>query len=414
MAKNDVIAGLDVGSGRITCVIGEPNPDGQGMKILGGTSVPCSGVKGGIVLNIAETARSIRQAVEKAEEEAKQLVQGVYLGVRGKHLESANNRGAYNIARTDKEITQEDVKAVIGNAMAISISGDREILHTIPQGFSLDRQRGVPDPVGMEGALLEVDVHIVTALVSHLNNLSKAVAEAGFDVLQTVYTPIALGELVVTPEERDLGCLLADFGAQSISLAVYSEGALKFTKELPIGTEFITRDIAHALRTNMPTAERIKIEHGVAHPRLAGEDKDKEISYLGVDGRSPRSTKKSMVLQVVLPRVEEIFTLISDAVKDSPFEDAAQAGVILSGGGSMLLGMPEAAEQVLAMPARLGLVPPGGIVGDEKFFDATYASAIGLLCYPKSVLSGNLSRGNGSRKESRLTRRLKAWLKEIF
>ena len=413
MAKNEVIAGLDVGSGRITCVIGEPNPDGQGMRILSGTSVPCRGVKGGIVLNIPETARSIRQAVEKAEEEAKQLVQGVYLGVRGKHLESVNNRGAYNIARTDKEITQEDVKAVIGNARAISISQDREILHTIPQGFSLDRQKGVPDPVGMEGALLEVEVHIVTVLSSYLNNLSKAVSEAGFDVLQPIYNPIALGELVVTPEERDLGCLLVDLGAQSISLGIYGDGALMFTKELPIGTEFITRDIAHALRTNMPTAEKIKTEHGVAHPRFAGEDK--EIAYLGVDGRSKQSTKPNSVLQVILPRVEEIFEMISDAVKTSPFEDVAQAGgAILSGGGSMLKGMPEAAAQVLEMPARLGLVPPGGIVGDEKFFDPTYASAIGLLCYPRSGLSETLTRGDGRRTESRLVRRVKGFFQEIF
>jgi len=413
MAKNDAVAGLDVGSWRITCVIGEPNPDGQGMRILSGTSVPCRGVKGGVVLNISETSRAVRQAVEKAEEEAKQLVQGAYLGVRGKHLESVNNRGAYNIARTDKEITEEDVKAVVGNAKAISISQDREILHTIPQGFSLDRQKGVPDPVGMEGALLEVEVHIVTALSSHLNNLSKAVSEAGFEVLQTVYNPIALGELVVTPEERDLGCLLVDLGAQSVSLAIYGEGALLFTKELPVGTEFITRDIAHALRTTMPTAERIKLEHGVAHPRLAVEEG--EIAYLGVDGRSAQNAKPNSVLQVIIPRVEEIFEMISDAVKTSPFEDVAQAGgAILSGGGSMLKGMPEAAAQVLEMPARLGLVPPGSIVADEKFFDPTYASAVGLVCYARSGLFESLAQGDGRRPESRLVRKVRGFFQEIF
>ncbi|MBI5243944.1 MAG: cell division protein FtsA [Elusimicrobia bacterium] len=413
MAKNDLIAGLDVGSGRVACVIGEPNPDGQGMRILSGSSAACRGVKGGIVLNISETSRSIRQAVEKAEEEAKQLVQGVFLGVRGKHLESVNNRGAYNIARTDKEITQEDVKAVIGNARAISISGDREILHTIPQGFSLDRQRGVPDPVGMEGALLEVEVHIVTASISHLNNLSKAVAEAGFDVLQTVYNPVALGELIVTPEERELGCLLLDLGAQSISLAIYGEGSIKFTKELPVGAEFITRDIAHALRTNMLVAEKIKIERGVAHPRFAGDDG--AIDYVGVDGRIARTIKTSAMNQVILPRVEEIFTLISNAVQDSPFADIAQAGgAILSGGGSMLRGMPEAAEQVLAMPARPGLVPPGSIAGDERFFDPAFASAISLVCYPNTGMFESLGRGDGRHGEARWMKGIRRIFQDMF
>ncbi|MEK7746983.1 MAG: cell division protein FtsA, partial [Elusimicrobiota bacterium] len=188
MSKLETTTGLDIGSGKVTCVIGAPDPEGQGMRVLAGAAVPCKGVKGGVVLDIKDTARAVRKAVEKAEEEAKQMVQGIVLGVRGKHLESFNNRGVCQIARTDKEITPEDVRAVIQNARAIPISNDREILHVIAQGFSLDRQRGVPDPVGMEGSLLEVEVHIVTAATSHLNNLSKAVTEAGFEVLAPVYT----------------------------------------------------------------------------------------------------------------------------------------------------------------------------------------------------------------------------------
>ncbi|TBR24207.1 cell division protein FtsA, partial [bacterium] len=188
MAKSEVVAGLDLGSGRVACVIGEPDPEGNGVRILGGASVPCRGVKGGVVINIQDAQRSIRQAVEAAEKQAGDvMVHGVYLGVRGAHLESFNNRGAYNIARTDKEITAEDVAAVVENAKAIPISNDREILHVIPQGFGLDRQRGVPDPVGMEGSLLEVEVHIVTASSNHLNNLNRAVSEAGFEVLEAVY-----------------------------------------------------------------------------------------------------------------------------------------------------------------------------------------------------------------------------------
>ncbi|MFA6029234.1 MAG: cell division protein FtsA [Elusimicrobiota bacterium] len=417
MAKTDLIAGLDIGSGKVTCVLGTLEPDGSGLRILSGASIPCRGVKGGVVINIKETAHAIRQAVEKAEaESAGSVVQGVYLGVRGKHLESYNNRGAYNIARTDKEITAEDVRAVIENAKAIPISNDREILHVIPQGFALDRQRGVPDPVGMEGSLLEVEVHIVTALSSHLNNLTKAVAEAGFDVLEPIYSALALGELVVTPEERELGALLVDLGGHSVTLAIYGEGAIRFSKELPIGTEAITGDLAHALRTNFQVAERMKLEHGVAHPRLAAEG-DAEVDYLGVDGRTPRKTSGKTMLSIVVPRIEETFSLIAQEVRNSPFADVAMgSGAILSGGGAMLRGMPEAGEQILEMSVRLGLVPPGVVSAPQKFFDdATFTTAMGLVRYPVTTMRETVRREQGARKtDPRWLRKARGMFQEIF
>jgi cell division protein FtsA len=392
LSKEKAEAGIDVGGGQVTCCVGERDERGLGLRILGGASEPCRGVKGGVVLNIPETARSIRRAVEKAEEQAKREVRGVYLGVRGKHLEGANSHGGYNIARTDKEITSEDAKAVVDNARAISISPDREILHIVPQGFSIDRQRGVPDPVGMEGSLLEVDVHIVTATTCHLNNLNKAVAQAGFEVIEPVYSPLALGELVVTPEERDVGCLLLDIGSQTISLAIYSEGSVKFTKELDFGAELITRDISHSLRTNIQTAERIKIERGAAHPKFGGPDE--EIDFVGVDGRSARKARSSSLIDVVLPRVEEIFDLVKGAVDGSSFADVAvPGGAILSGGGAMLRGMPEACGQILEMSARLGLVLPGAFEADERFFEQpAFSSALGLLAYPRTGLFENSRR----------------------
>jgi cell division protein FtsA len=212
MPKQDVITGLDMGSGRVTCLIGAPSASAGRLKVLGGANVPCRGIKGGVVINILETARAVTQAVEEAEAQAGVTVSAVNLGVRGGHLQSFNNRGAFNIARTDKEITAEDVQSVVANAKAIPLSSDREILHVVPQGFSLDRQRGVPHPVGMEGSLLEVEVHIVTASTAHLNNLVKTVAQAGFQVVEPVYGLLAAGEMLVTPEEKDLGSLLVDFG----------------------------------------------------------------------------------------------------------------------------------------------------------------------------------------------------------
>jgi cell division protein FtsA len=412
MTKPELITGLDMGSGRVSCVIGTPDPEGQGIRVLGGSSVPCRGLKGGVVLNISETARAVRQAVEKAEEQAQQMVHGVYLGVRGNHLQSFNNRGAYNIARTDKEITAEDVRAVIENAKAIPISSDREILHVVPQGFALDRQRGVPDPVGMEGSLLEVEVHIVTASRSHLNNLTKAVAEAGFDVVEPVYSLLALGEFIVAPEERELGALLVDFGGQSVSIAIFAEGAVKFSKELGIGSDFITRDLAVGLRTNIPTAEKLKVEHGVAHPSLVNGDH--AITFKGIDGRTEHDIKTSTMMNIILPRVEEIFTVVGEEVQNSTFADmVVPGGAILSGGGAQLPGIPEAAEQILNMPARIGVAHPELVSAKDELMAPSFATALGLVTFPQSIGYSSFSM-NRRVPEARWVRKVKSYFKELF
>ena len=412
MAKPELLTGLDMGSGRVTCVIGTPDPEGAGVRVLGGSSVACRGLKGGVVLNIHETARAVRAAVEKAEEEAQQMVHGVYLGVRGSHLQSFNNRGAINIARTDKEITAEDVAAVIDTAKAVPISSDREILHVVPQSFALDRQKGVPDPVGMEGSLLDVEVHIVTASRSHLNNLTKAVAEAGFDVIEPVYSLLSLGELVVSPEERELGSLLIDFGGQSVSLGIFSEGSVVFSKELAIGSDFITRDLAVGLRTNMPTAERLKVEYGVAHPRLVNGDAS--ITFKGVDGRTEHEIKTSTMTNIILPRVEEIFTLIGEEVQNSSFADSVvPGGAILSGGGALLNGIPDAAEQILNMPARIGLAHPEAISAPDRLMESPYATALSLVSYSQTNTFQGFSRSGGV-PEARWMRKLKGLFRDLF
>lgn len=417
MAKTEVVAGLDIGSARVTCVIGAPDPEGQGIRILGGASVPCLGVKGGVVVNIQDAARSIRQAVEKAEAQAGEMVHNIYLGVRGTHLESFNNRGAYNIARTDKEITSEDVSAVIENAKAIPISNDREILHVIPQGFGLDRQRGVPDPVGMEGSLLEVEVHIVTASSNHLNNLIRAVSEAGFEVIEPIYSPLALGEFLITPEERDLGSMLVDLGGQTMSVVVYSEGSVRFTREIAPGCDAITRDLAIGLQTHMPTAERIKIEHGVAHPSLVNGSADTPISFKGLDGQSSKQVRLEVLTEIVLPRVEELLTMVGEEVQKSNFADAVlPCGSVLTGGGALMKGLPEAAKQVLNMSARLGLPHAGIVHAPDNLLDSTYSSALALVCYPQSSMhrAASLSKRRETGDWTRTFKRIVKTCKEFM
>lgn len=413
MAKSDVVAALDLGSGRVTVLIGAPEPGGEKLRVLGGASVPCRGIKGGVVVNIMEAAHAITKAVEDAEAASKQVVRGLYLGVRGGHLQSFNNRGAFNIARTDKEITAEDVESVIANARAIPLSSDREILHVVPQGFALDRQRGVPNPVGMEASLLEVEVHIVTASSAHLNNISKAVTQAGFDVIEPVYGLLATGDLLVTPEEKDLGSLLVDFGGQSVSLGVYSEGCLRYSKEIPIGSDYITRDLAHSLRTSLLTAENIKKSHGIAHAEILNGDD--EIRFHGIDGRTPHSIKTSTMLGIILPRVEEIFTIVADDLRSSSYADVVvSGGAILAGGGSLLRGTAQAAHDILEIPVREGMPHPDLFAADEEWFKPTYATALGLLHYSTGRHWGVAPARGALRKRPLWLRRITSVFEDIF
>jgi cell division protein FtsA len=410
--KPEVIAGLDVGSGKVRCLIGAADESGR-VKVLGGATVPCQGVKGGVVVNIEETAQAVATCVERAEAEAKATISGVFLGVRGAHLQSLNNRGAFNIARTDKEVTAEDVQSVISNAKAVGLSSDREILHVVPQGYSLDRQRGVPSPVGMEGSLLEVDVHLVTASTAQLNNVMKSVGKAGFAVLEPVYSLLAVGDQLVTAEERDLGALLIDFGGESISLGIYSEGSLRYSKELAIGADAITRDLAFGLETSLLTAERVKVDHGMAHPALLKGDED--IEYSGVDGRTSAKIKASAMMDIILPRVEEIFTVIADDLQGSPFRNAiGPGGAILTGGGCLMRGTALAASQLLGMKARIGVAHPDKVSAHEKWLDPRYATALGLLTFSSQSRWGTGSSHIGGRKVPDWLRKVVSVFEELF
>jgi cell division protein FtsA len=409
----ELVAGLDIGSGRVTCLIGSPDPATGVVKVLGGSSVACRGLKGGVVIDIHEAALAVTRAVEEAEASVKATVSSVWLGIRGAHLQSFNNRGAYNIARTDREITGDDMNAVVSSARAIPLSSDREILHVVPQGFSLDRQRGVPHPVGMEASLLEVDVHLVTASSAHLNNIMKTVAQAGFEVVEPVYGLLAAGETLVTPEEKELGCVLIDFGGQSISIGVYCEGAIRYSKELGLGSDFITRDLAVGLKTSIATAEKIKLEHGIAHKTLLNGDAD--IDCNGIDGRTPMRIKTSTMMSIILPRVEEIFSVVAEDLQNSSFMDVvAPGGAILTGGGSMMRGTIEAATAILEMPVRRGVPHPDHIQADEAWLSPVYSTALGLLQYSTAPRWGGVNTRAVSRKRPLWMRKITTMLEEIF
>jgi len=385
MAKSEIIAGLDMGSGNVTCVLAEQELDSDTIKIISGSKVECKGLKGGVVVDIKDTANAVAEAVEKAEEEAQHTADFVLMGVRGSHLQSLNSHGAYNIARTDKEINAEDVQFAVENAKAIPISSNMKILKVTPQSFSIDRQRGVPNPEGMEGSLLEVDVHVVTASTSHLNNLEKAVNKAGFKVEESIFNLVALGECVLTTEEKELGVVLMDLGGEVTSIAIYADGCIQFSKEIPFGCDLITRDIAYGLHTSRSAARNIKEKYGIATSAFLMEDE--EIPVPSLDGQNTHNVTSSFLLDIIQPRVEELFDKVREEIQKTKYADIPGVGVI-TGGGSLLKGIPEIACQAMGIrEVRRAGVLRELVTADEKFFNPAYTGAISLIVYPNLVFN---------------------------
>lgn len=413
MPKEEFIAGLDLGSSQVVCVMGRKDAE-ERIEVIGATKIPCRGLKGGVVVDITDTTHAIEKAVNETQEKSGEDIESVYVAVRGEHIQSQNNEGKQLISRTDKEITQEDVDNAIESAKAIQLSPDREIIHVVTKNYSLDHQAGVTNPVGMEGSHLAVEVHIITASKSHLNNMYKCINQAGVKVEELLLGVFAVGEVTITPDEKDLGVLLVDLGGETTNLAVYHSGSVCYTEELKISSDYITRDLSYGLRTSAPIARQIKEKHGAALFSVV-EDENEEVTYLGVDGRTQRHISRKTLVEYIQPRVEEIFSFIRESVQNSGYIDIVHAGgAILVGGGSLLSGVTQAAEQILSMPVRTGLpLEIGGI--SEIINDPSYSTAVGLLKYPQIIRgSSNRSNPRGNIKKSGSFKSISNWIKETF
>jgi cell division protein FtsA len=388
--KTEFVAGLDIGSGRVTCLVGSVDEATSAVEVLGGASVICRSVAAGVVVNSLETAAAIKRVVGEASAAAKLTVSSVRIGVRGNHLQSFNNKGTHKISRADRTITADDVSAVVAVAAAIPLSSDREILHVVPRGFLLDRRRSVSNPVGMDAELLEVDAHLVTVSAAHLKNIMKTVSRAGFEKLVPVYCLLAAGELLVTREEKERGCILIDIGGQSTSLGFYCEGAIRYAKEISFGSDLITRDLAIGLKTSFATAEKIKIDHGIAHPSLMNGDDD--IQCRGDDGQMLLRVKKTMLMDIIGPRVEEIFSIAGEDLRNSGYFDMIiPGGAVLTGGGSLMRGMADAAQKWVGMSVHQGAPPSNLVQADEQWLSPIYSTALGLLHYSSPPRRGGIN-----------------------
>src|SRR6202162_3606454 len=334
-AKN-LIVGLDIGTSKVVAVVAEVLPDGR-YEVIGLGQSESKGLKKGVVVNIEATVQSIQRALEEAELMADCKITNVFTGIAGSHMRSFNSSGM--VAIKDKEVTQTDVARVIETAKAINIPTDQQVLHILTQEFIIDGQEDVREPIGMSGIRLEVKVHIVTGAVSAAQNIVKCVRRCGLEVNDLILQPLASSLAVLTEDEKELGVCLVDIGGGTSDIAIFTHGAIRHTAVIPIAGDQITNDIAMALRTPTLDAETIKTRHGVALRQLA--DANDMIEVPGIGERAPRSMSRQTLAEVIEPRVEELFSLVQQVLRESGFEELLSSGVVLTGGSSVMQGMVE-------------------------------------------------------------------------
>ncbi len=405
--KSNIIVGLDIGTTKICTAVGEISPDGVDLVGIGMSH--STGLRKGVVVNIEQTVKSIKQAVEEAELMAGCEVRSVYAGIAGNHIMGFTSQGV--IAVGGGEVTQKDRDRVIDAAKAVAIPMDREVIHVLPQEYIVDDQHGIDDPLGMAGVRLEAQVHIVTGAVSSARNLLRACHRSELGVEDIVLDSLASAKAVLTEEEKELGVALVDVGGGTTDLSVFCNDSIKHISVFPLGGVNLTNDIAFGLRTPVNSAEQIKINYSCALTELVHNNEVIEVPSVG--GRKPRAVSRGVLAEICEPRMEEVLSRVDQELVRSGLKQNIGAGVVLTGGCSLIEGMSELGEQVFDLPVRIGY--PQGIGGlKDVVSDPKYATSVGLLKYGAD---GNSSDFRLRAAEKSLFRRvwsrMRRWFSEI-
>jgi len=404
--KNLIVA-LDIGTSKVACLVAEQGDDGA-LAMLGMGGHESKGLKKGVVVNIESTVNAVQRALEEAELMADCKIATAFTGIAGSHIRSFNSTGM--VAIKDREVSALDVERAIDTAKAVNIPTDQQILHVLRQEFIIDGQEDVREPIGMSGVRLEVKVHIVTGAVSAAQNIVKCVRRCGLEVNDLILQPLASSRAVLSEDEKDLGVCLVDIGGGTSDIAVFTHGAIRHTAVIPIAGDQITNDIAMALRTPTAEAELIKVRHGVALRQLA--DPNEMIEVPGIGDRGPRVMSRQTLAEVIEPRVEELFSLVQQVLRESGFEELLSSGVVLTGGSAVMQGMVELGEEIFHMPVRVGVPRYAGGLADVVR-SPRYATAVGLLLEGvQQVRQGHLARQDGSMRA--VLSRMREWFQRNF
>lgn len=366
--------GLDVGTSKITCVVGLHEEGSAQPSIIGLGTSPTAGLRRGVVVDIEETVSSITAALEEAERMSGVAIERATVSVDGAHIQSLNSRGVIAVSRADHEISREDLVRVEEAAAAIQLDNNRQILQVIPRSYIVDGQPNVADPVGMNGVRLEIDTHIITAATPAIKNLTSAIFRAGLSINDQMIVPLASAKASVTKKQRELGVIVIDIGAETTGLAVFEEGNVSFTAILPVGSNHITKDLVYGLRTNIDIAEKVKLKYALARRPKAKSGEKIDLEEFDLKGQIARSD----IDKIVSSRLHEIFTMVSGELRKAGKDSMLAAGVVLTGGGAKMPEIAEFARDVLKLPVSIG--QPSGFSGlSDRINDPSFTAVVGLM-----------------------------------
>jgi cell division protein FtsA len=419
MNEERLVAGLDIGSARTTAIIAEvvgELPRHPTLKILGVGHARTTGLRKGVVSDIEETTRSIQKALQDAERMAGAKVASVYAGIAGEHVRAMTSNGI--VAISGDEISRADVDRAHEVARAQSIPHDRELLHAIPQEYTVDKNVGVRDPVGMVGTRLETEMYLITIGSSPAMNLRRAVERAGYKVVELVLEPLASALAVLTEDEKELGVVLVEMGASGTDVALFHEGKIRHLATIGYGGSHVSSDIVHGLSVTQADAERVKERYGCAYEPMV--DPSEVVHLPSTASQGERQVKRDLLAHIIHQRIDEIFDLVQGEIEASGYSGRINGGVVLTGGGAAMQGMLELAADVFGTSARIG-VPTENMAGLRDSVEASrFATAVGLAQYGAHRLAlggaraGKRSVGIGSPGVDKLARRIKLWLQDFF
>ncbi|MFN4212538.1 MAG: cell division protein FtsA [Microgenomates group bacterium] len=378
---DSLICGIDIGSSKIATLVGISSSQTQELKIIGFNTTASQGVKKGLIVDIEQVTNSLEESIEKAERMAGHKINSAYVSVGGPHISSFNSHGIVAVGNPDGEIVEDDVTRVIEAARAISLSSTRQIIEVIPRDYIVDGQAGIKNPIGMSGVRLEVETHIITASVTNLKNIERVLNDLGIRNLGFIFSGLASATAVLTPTEKELGVVLVDIGGGKTDICIYVDGALSYSSSIPIGARHITNDIAVGLRVSLNSAERIKL---FLSKNLNKKNSKVDLKQLHLPENLSEVSLKTLVDEIIVSRLEEIFKLIFEEIEKSGFEANTPSGLVITGGGSLTVGIIETGKKVIGLPIRIGL--PEGITGlVDEVIDPQYASTVGLILYGKKL-----------------------------
>jgi len=409
---DDIVVGIDVGTTKVCTLVGRVEE--EDIRIMGVGIEPSAGIRKGVIVDLAAASQAISQAVEKAEQTSGVEITGAVVSLAGAHISSINSRGVAGI--TSEVVDEEDVARALEAARAVAIPHNREVIHIIQRGFSVDGQDGILTPLGMHGYRLEVEAHIITASQATVENLRQCVGAAGVEVMQFVLNPLASGDVVLTDTERQMGVAVCDIGGGTTDLALYVDGHVWHTMVLAVGGNHITNDIATGLRLPLTQAEEIKKKYGFALKSGVGAEDTFSVRSFGED--QPIKVSRQDMAHIIEARVEEIFSLTLQEIKRSGYDGLLPAGMVLTGGTSALPGIRQLASQVLALPVRTA--QPENLVGlVDQLKSPAYSTGVGLLHWAAALADNDLSSTRGQKSRGKLESpvnldSVKDWFKRLL